>query len=511
MCCRTLSVVSLLSAILSAVILSAVIVPSASSQTTNDKEIRRSVVKVFSTLRAPHYLRPWTRQEPLTVNGTAVVIEGGRILTNAHLVTYASQIYIQSHESSDQISAKVVAFAAEVDLALLEVEEGAKEFLNEHPGLKMSADLPQIRDVVSVYGYPVGGIDMAITKGAVTRIEFSNYGTTGGLRIDVDAAIGPGNSGGPAIVDGRMVGVVFGRAIIGQDIGYVIPTEEISNFLDDMADDRYDGKLQIFDGLQAMENDALRARLGLSKEVTGVLVNRPFSDEPGYPLKKNDVITAIGPHDIGNSGMIRVRENLRLPFFYAVPRLAKDGTVELSIMREGKARTIRLPVASRRGDFLMQSLRSEYPEYFVWGPLAFSPASSELVGALTPYLGQQWSLNESPLIRRQYDFKRTEDEQLVMVTTMLPHETSKGYGDPFGQVVQKVNGVSIRNLRHLVETIRDADGRFVEFEFAGKFSNLLVFDRRKVLDSMEDILIDNGIRSQVSAKLRDVWEKKESE
>ena len=48
--------------------------------------IENSVVKVFSTVRHPDPFKPWTKQAPNEISGSGVVIEGKRILTNAHVV-----------------------------------------------------------------------------------------------------------------------------------------------------------------------------------------------------------------------------------------------------------------------------------------------------------------------------------------------------------------------------------------------------------------------------------------
>src|SRR5450759_5263993 len=77
---------------------------------------------------------------------------------------------------------------------------------------------------------------------------------------------GPGNSGGPALVDGKMVGVVFRRV---QNAGVVIPNEEIDAFLRDVKDGRYDGKLRVADHFQALINDSLRKKFGLSRTERG--------------------------------------------------------------------------------------------------------------------------------------------------------------------------------------------------------------------------------------------------
>ncbi len=99
-------------------------------------------------------------------------------------------------------------------------------------------------------------------------------------------------------------------------------------------------------------------------------------------------------------------------------------------------------------------------------------------------------------------------EQLVVVTSAFPHKIVKGYENPISQVVSRVNGTKIRNLRHLAETLRDAKAKHIEFEFADRGVSTLVFDRQEVLGAMEEILVDNSIRKQYSDDLRNVWESK---
>src|SRR5262249_8543328 len=78
-----------------------------------------SVVKIFSTARLPDLYKPWTKQAPRESTGTGVIIEGRRILTNAHVVLYASQVQVQANQSGDKISATVEAIAPGIDLAVL--------------------------------------------------------------------------------------------------------------------------------------------------------------------------------------------------------------------------------------------------------------------------------------------------------------------------------------------------------------------------------------------------------
>lgn len=466
-------------------------------------DLRQSVVKIFATTRPPDPARPWSKRQPAEVSGTGWVIPGNRILTNAHVVSYATQILVQPYESSDKLPAKVVAQAAGIDLAVIELEDPA--FFEEHPPLAMAEELPKVADKVSVLGFPMGGTAMSTTEGIVSRIEYATYyhGVLG-LRLQVDAALNPGNSGGPAFVDNRVVGVVFSGMQDAQNIGYLIPVEEVRAFLDDIADGRYEGRAQLFDSMQTLENPALRAKLGLDAKTTGLMVTHPGDDDPEYPLKAWDVVDKIGDYDIDNAGMVPAGPNLRLRFGYLVPKLTTDGTVPLSIIRGGERLTVEVP-ASATSDDLLRWLDDAYPSYFVYGPLVFTPVYAdhlEWYDRALEYLAER----QSPIITRMKDDAAFEGEQMVMLATpLLPHRIGKGYDAGFFAVLDTVNGTKIKNLRHLVETLSGLEDEFVTLTWADQATETLVFRRADLAAATEEILEDNGIRSPASEDVRDAW------
>ncbi|VXC11945.1 S1C family serine protease [Massilia sp. 9I] len=468
--------------------------------------IENSVVKIFATVRRPDPYKPWSKQSPADVTGSGVIIEGKRILTNAHVVGYASQVEVQASQSGDKVSAKVIALARGLDLAVLELDDPS--FFDKRPPVQRAAVLPDVREAVFAYGYPLGGNSLSTTRGIVSRVEFVGYGSfSSGLRIQIDAPINPGNSGGPVIAGDKMIGLAFSMAAGAQNIGYVIPNEEIELFLKDVADGRYDGKPLLHDSVQTLENPALRQYLKLDKSVEGALVHRPFKTDASWPLKEGDIITHIADSAIDNQGMVKLGANLRVRFQYRIQQVAKNGKVPMTIVRGGKSMKVEVPTSGPR-PLLVPDLNGGYPSYFVYGPVAFTRATSEFTAflAVNAAAANAYAFNDSPLMTQRGDSPDVTREELVVISgPFFPHKLVTGYSNRFGSVVESVNGTKIRSLAHLVAVLRDLKDEFVVFRFDQRYGENLVLPRKATLEATEGILSDNGIRTQGSEDMMKVW------
>jgi S1-C subfamily serine protease len=494
-----------------------VISPVPAAQTSHDQKdvtppgIEASVVKVFSTVRHPDPFKPWTKQAPSEISGSGVVIEGKRILTNAHVVLYASQVQVQASAAGDKVSATVVAVAPGIDLAILKLDDPS--FFDSHPPLARAGKLPRIKDAVLAYGFPTGGNSLSITKGIVSRIEFASYNyPVSGLRIQVDAAINPGNSGGPAVAGDKMIGLAFSKLAGSetQSIGYIIPNEEVELFLKDVADDRYDGKPAMYDDLQTLENPALRHYLKLDKSVEGMVVHRPAESDASYPLKEWDVITHIGTTPVDNQGMVKIDSDLRVSFQYLIQKVANNGLLPLDVVRAGKSQHVELPVSAEHPT-LVTDLRGSYPSYFIYGPLVFSPASWQFVSGLESNAGlfRMLGLVKSPLVTHALDEPTADLRELVVVSSpFFPNKIVNGYSNPAGSVIYSVNGTRIKSLTHLVAVLKELKDPFVTFEFDQKGGEALVFSRADIMSATDDILTDNDVRAQGSPDTLAVWQDK---
>ncbi|MEL6110865.1 MAG: serine protease, partial [Planctomycetota bacterium] len=222
----------------------------------DDDVVRKAVVKIYSIRRSHSLATPWKRLTASTVTGSGVVLSPTRVLTNHHVVASTTDVSISLDGQSDRLSGTVFASSPGLDLALIELEEPLSE---EIVPLQVAEATPAAGDKIQVFGYPKGGDSLSITEGVVSRLEHVRYRyNTFGLRTQIDAPLNSGNSGGPMIADGKIVGIAFSGLSSSNDIGYAISCEEIATALDDLEDGNYDGKPQLWISTHTLASKELR-------------------------------------------------------------------------------------------------------------------------------------------------------------------------------------------------------------------------------------------------------------
>jgi S1-C subfamily serine protease len=262
------------------------------AQSSEIQTIEDSVIKIYTTQAAPDYFTPWRLLNPRQSGGSGSVIAGNQILTNAHVVANASYVQAQKHNDPQRYQARVTFISHEADLALITVDEPG--FFSDLKALSIG-DLPDPHEEVSVYGYPMGGKTLSITKGILSRVEQQIYAHASAFLLagQIDAAINPGNSGGPVIVDEQIVGVVMqansgGRS---ENLGYFVPPSIIHHVLQDSLDNINDGFPDLGFRTQTLDSPSAKAAYRLKPDQNGVLVIKVFEDSPTFGiLQQNDVI-----------------------------------------------------------------------------------------------------------------------------------------------------------------------------------------------------------------------------
>jgi putative serine protease PepD len=141
--------------------------------------------------------------------GTGIVLDGeGLILTNNHVIAEAANITVSPGKSSSvSRTATLVGQDANSDLALIKVDPSG---LGLTPLKLVSSSPVQVGDPVYAIGNPYG-LDETLTKGIVSALDREIAAPDGakiGGAIQTDAALNPGNSGGPLLNDqGEVIGV----------------------------------------------------------------------------------------------------------------------------------------------------------------------------------------------------------------------------------------------------------------------------------------------------------------
>lgn len=147
--------------------------------------------------------------------GSGFLIASDLVATNAHVVAGSLDMAIDS--GSDVRSGRIIGLDEAQDLALVETDEPFDGHVFEGVG-----ELPAVGNDVAAFGYPLGE-PLSIAAGTVSGLD-RQIGDMSGA-IQTDAAVNPGNSGGPLLeVDGDVVGVIVAKALQAEGLAYAIPS-----------------------------------------------------------------------------------------------------------------------------------------------------------------------------------------------------------------------------------------------------------------------------------------------
>ena len=416
--------------------------------------VASSVVSLDVVSDSPDLTAPWQTEGIDYRGGSGVIIEGRRILTNAHVVESAVAIEVKRADGSERFPARVVFVSHDADLALVEVED--PRFFEGAAAVPVG-DMPKLQQQVVVYGFPIGGLTLAITSGIVSRIEVDTYTQSNRalLSVQIDAAINQGNSGGPVVSDGAVVGIAMQGFDGADNVGYMIPSPVIRHFLEDVEDGRYDGFPRLGIDVQDMESEAQRraARMGASQ--AGALVTRVDYGGPSYGvLRPRDALLAIDGRAIANDLTVSWPGIGRVDHELAYQSKQIGDTISVTILRDGKKlkKTIKLTphtplVPGRR--------TTDWPRYVQFAGLVFQPLSAEtLEDPETVY-------SDSLSYAEVHNLVTKARREIIVLGQVLPHTVNRGYQDWGGEMVRLINGVVPRDLKHLASIIDAAQGKWL--------------------------------------------------
>jgi S1-C subfamily serine protease len=454
--------------------------------------IAESLVRIEATSQEPDYKTPWSPGEVVSGVGAGFVIGGDRIMTNAHVVSNARFLAVSKEGDPKPYTARVLHIAHDCDLALLKVDD--VEFFNGTTPLEFGG-LPEIESFVSVYGYPIGGKRLSVTRGIVSRIDFQTYSHSGmdsHLAIQIDAAINPGNSGGPVMQNGKVVGVAFQgySGDVAQNVGYMIPVPVIERFMKDVEDGKYDRYIDLAISYQNLFNPAARRVLGLEDKDSGVMVGAVYGggSSDGI-LRPGDVLLQIDGYPIASDGSIRLQNGV-VPLTEVVERKFRGEKVKLVILRDRKKQTVQVPLDDPWPFTLQSNAYDEKPRYVIYGGLVFQPVDRNFLrdhGPSNQRLNYSFDFFVEDGIYRDHD-------ELVVLSNILPDPINSCANDFRYSLIKKINGRPIRSLRDVAEAFAKPEDFYVIK--TADVGPPIVLERKAVEAARENIRTRYGIVSE---------------
>ena len=459
---------------------------------SEDVAVKKALVKVYTSHQLFDYLSPWQYGQSANSTATGFIIDGERIITNAHAVLNSKFLQVRKEGDSKKYKAVVKFTSEEYDLALVEIED--KSFFKGTVPLKLGT-LPEIQEKLTVYGYPLGGDKLSTTQGIVSRMEHNTYTLTNRKFLigQTDAAINSGNSGGPVVSKGKVVGVAFAGLNSADNIGYFIPVNILNNFLEDIKDGKYDGSPLLGVEWSELESPSHRRMLGIEAKTGGILIKKVFKNSPFEGvLQKNDVLMKLDNYPIEYDGTIEFRKNEKTDFSYVNQQKKYGDNLSYEIIRDKKTKTgqVKLEKKDIKYTVVTEVTIETPPSYMVYGGLLFEPLTSNYMAGTIEKLGSVYDREE---LYKDY-------KELVVLVRVLPFDVNLGYTDAENEIIVKVNGEKYKDFKDFAQKVKNVKSGFIVFE--NDNGDEIVLDVKEVEEQREELMQNYNISSDMSDDIK---------
>jgi len=223
----------------------------------------------------------------------------GLVLTNSHVVSQATRVDVTTADGRSHL-ADILGDDPDTDLAVLRISADQLSLVE----LGRSSSLRAGQLVVAV-GHPLG-LEHTVTTGVVSATGRSLRSRTGRMMeniIQTDAALNPGNSGGPLVTsNARVVGVNTAVIMGSQGLSFAVPIDTAIRVVSAILQEGH--VRRAFVGVSGRDTRLPRhvARAALIKGDTGVQVESVMDGSPASRagLAVGDVIVGFGPASIAS-------------------------------------------------------------------------------------------------------------------------------------------------------------------------------------------------------------------
>ncbi len=429
---------------------------SAAKSAVEAKEV--SLVRVNVTGQPYDYFRPWQKKAPFSKRALGAVLPNDRVLVTADLVANQNYVELERAESGEKTAASVVVVDYEANLALLEPND--KKFLDGLQPLELALDTV-VGDKLSAWQLEATGA-LVVTEGIVTTIGITRYPADVAdfltYRLSIPMQYRDNSYTVPLVKKNKLAALLL-RYDPRSQVLDAIPAPLIAHFLKDAASGKYKGFPSLGISVFPTRDPELREYAGDHDKEGGVYVT---SVEPGLPaakagLQAGDIITAVDQHEIDQNGNYVDSLYGKLGFSNLLTAKAYVGdSVALQVQRSGKPVVLNVKLEHRdEEDYVIPPYNiDDAPSYYVLGGLIFQ----ELTRQYLKEWGSGWE-KDAPqdfvyLDKFQSELFPEGKQRVVILSQVLPANSTIGYDDFSYLVVKKVNGKKVSSLADLAEAVK---------------------------------------------------------
>src|SRR5438270_7950912 len=427
-----------------------------------------SMVRVNVTGQPYDYVRPWQKKAPFSKRALGAVLPQGRVLVTADLVANQNYVELERAESGDKIAANVVVVDYESNLALLEPAD--KKFLDGLTPLQLALDTVVGDRLAALQLESTGAL--VLTEGLVTTIQMTRYPADIGqfltYRISMSLQYRDNSYTVPLVKNNKLAALLL-RYDQRTQVVDAIPAPIIAHFLKDAESQHYRGFVSAGFGFFPTRDPQLRKFAEETGKPAGVYVTSVDPDSPAAKagLQVGDIVVGIGNNEIDQNGNYVDPLYGKIEFTTLITAKAFAGdTMVVHIQRAGKPMQLNIGLEHRDvDDYVIPPYSLDRaPLYYVLGGLIFEELSRQ-------YL-REWGANwmkDAPqrLVykdRFQSELYPEGNRRVVVLTQVLPANTTIGYDEVAYLTVRKVNGKDVTSLAELAEVVKQPVDGFITIE-----------------------------------------------
>ena len=427
-----------------------------------------ALVRVNVTGQSYDYFRPWQKKAPFSKRALGAVLSKGRVLVTADLVANQNYVELERAETGEKTAAKVQVIDYEANLALLEPTE--KTFLDGITPLEITGDTV-VGDRLAAWQLEPTGALLA-TEGLVTTVQMTEYPIDVGefltYRVSIPMQYRENSYTVPLVKNNKLAGLLL-RYDSRSQLLDAIPAPIITHFLKEADSQNYRGFPSAGFSFFPTRDPELREFAGEKGKGGGVYVTNVEPNMPAIKagLQVGDIVTAVADREIDQNGNYVDPLHGKIEFTNLLTAHAYSGdVVPFRVERNGKPIQVNVKLEHRDAkDYVSPPYNLDQPpRYYVLGGLIFQELSRQ-------YLKEWGPTWERSAPQRLVYFDRFQSElfpegnrRVVILSQVLPADSTIGYDDLSYLTVTKVNGKEIKSLDDLAEAVKQPIDGFIKIE-----------------------------------------------